>query len=36
MIMSFYKGITFGFGGYPNSKFSFDYILVFINQLGKK
>ncbi len=23
------------FGGYPNSKFSFDYIL-FINQLGKK
>ncbi len=24
-----------GFEGYPNSKFSFDYIL-FINQLGKK
>ncbi len=24
-----------GFGGYPNSKFVFDYIL-FINQLGKK
>ncbi len=25
-----------GFGGYPNSRFSFDYILVFIHQLGKK
>ncbi len=34
--MTFLKSITFGFGGYPNSKFSFDYILVFINQLGKK
>ncbi len=23
------------FQGYPNSNFSFDFILVFINQLGK-
>ncbi len=30
------KGITFGFGGYPDSRFSFDYILVFINQLCKE
>ncbi len=28
--------IFFGFVGYPNSKFSFDNILVLINQLGKK
>ncbi len=34
--MSFYKSITFGFEGYPNYKFSFDYMLVFINQLGEK
>ncbi len=27
--------IFFGFGGYLNYKFSFDYILV-INKLGKK
>ncbi len=33
--MSFYKGISFGFGGYFNSKYSFDYILFFINQLEK-
>ncbi len=31
----FKKYHLFGFGGYPNSKFSFNYIL-FINQLGKK
>ncbi len=34
--MSFYKRITFGFGGYLNFRFSFDYMLVFINQLAKK
>ncbi len=26
----------FGFGVYPNSKFSFDYMLVLINQLGQE
>ncbi len=39
MIMSFKKkkkGINFSFGGYPKSRFSFDYILVLINQLGMK
>ncbi len=32
--MSFKKGITFDFGGYDNSRFCFDYMLVFIKQVG--
>ncbi len=36
MIMSFNKDISFGFGDDLDSKSSFDYILVFINQLLKK
>ncbi len=33
-ILETFDNNTF-FQGYPNSNFSFDFILVFINQLGK-